>query len=529
MSSQAQGAVGAGNTDAIAWLAKRLKAARSDSEAHPEGHSNRAFYDGQAIAYENVLSLLKHEKPATPRTDSAEVTAGVLWSAWSEDDCDSDPCIDPMAQKVTEWFIGRWPVGADEPECRILVGQGRSAEIVARRIAEKLTSVLNTDAILARKAPAPSSPGVPDSVRALSEDYARKIDARRAASRAYNDAYDAILKTGRSPKFDELLAERNASQKAEQERDAAEAALLAACLYISTHPAGQSEDDTERCIACDKPLKAGERVLPDAEGGTIHTACCGSERESYTKGDGEPLGPNDPIPQGHVYEPERQAGQSTGQGADGWLPIETAPKDGTRIDLWVVPHDAFANGNADRLEARWMERVGWVRLGGGYVSECGAPTHWRPRPGAPGIPAPDSPLTGPVGVEELRKSVSKALHDNQFLDDWTELVDPVVDAVLAARPAAPEAQGAWSFDMEAAPRDGTVILLWREGWGEPSAAYWGLAPMAFGASIACKRHPWVFLDSTNGVNGYEDGERGPTAWHPMLDAPAPPSSGQGGR
>jgi len=78
MSNPAQGAVGAGNTDATAWLAKRLKAARSDSEAHPEGHSNRAFYDGQAIAYENVLSLLEHEKPATPRTDSDEGRAGAI-------------------------------------------------------------------------------------------------------------------------------------------------------------------------------------------------------------------------------------------------------------------------------------------------------------------------------------------------------------------------------------------------------------------------------------------------------------------
>lgn len=75
---------------------------------------------------------------------------------------------------------------------------------------------------------------------------------------------------------------------------------------------GQSEDDVERCIACDKPLKAGELVLPDAEGGTIHTACCGPERESYTGADGGPLAPNDPIPQGYVYEGEQPTGQSAG-------------------------------------------------------------------------------------------------------------------------------------------------------------------------------------------------------------------------
>ncbi|MCP1545362.1 hypothetical protein [Methylorubrum extorquens] len=76
-----------------------------------------------------------------------DIKRNALWSAWPEDDCDSDPRIDPMAQKITEWFVGRWPRGAEEPECRILIGEGRSAEIIARRIAEKLTSVLNTDAI----------------------------------------------------------------------------------------------------------------------------------------------------------------------------------------------------------------------------------------------------------------------------------------------------------------------------------------------------------------------------------------------
>ncbi len=125
-----------------------------------------------ASEFECVLSSCPRRAAlAAPRADSDERTAGVLWSAWSEDDCDSDPRIDPMAQKVTEWFVGRWPLGADEPECRILVGAGRSAEIIARRIAEKLTSALNTDAIVARKSATPAQPAgaVPDSLRALSE------------------------------------------------------------------------------------------------------------------------------------------------------------------------------------------------------------------------------------------------------------------------------------------------------------------------------------------------------------------------
>lgn len=158
------------------------------------------------------------------------------------------------------------------------------------------------------------------------------------------------------------------------------------------------------------------------------------------------------------------AGQSAGSGADGWLPIETAPKDGTRVDLWVVPHDAFANGNADRLEARWMERVGWVRIGGGYVSECGEPTHWRQRPGAPDEPAPDSTRTGQgeADRETIAREVftawflaQTAIHDGIDVEaaaawkagtdypDEFDLAYAAADRVIAARPAAPEAQGAW--------------------------------------------------------------------------------------
>jgi hypothetical protein len=76
---------------------------------------------------------------------------------------------------------------------------------------------------------------------------------------------------------------------------------------IAAHPAGQSEDDTERCEICDEPLIAGQRVMQDVELGTVHANCCGPEREAYVKDvdTDEPLGPHDPIPQGYVYEPEQ--------------------------------------------------------------------------------------------------------------------------------------------------------------------------------------------------------------------------------
>lgn len=55
-------------------------------------------------------------------------------------------------------------------------------------------------------------------------------------------------------------------------------------------------DETERCIACDVPLQAGDEVYSDLSGGYIHAKCCGPERESYTGADGEPLKAGEPIP-----------------------------------------------------------------------------------------------------------------------------------------------------------------------------------------------------------------------------------------
>lgn len=62
-------------------------------------------------------------------------------------------------------------------------------------------------------------------------------------------------------------------------------------------PRHDREEFVERCIACAVPLNDGDLVLSDESGGCIHAACCGPERESYANGDGEPLGPDDPIPE----------------------------------------------------------------------------------------------------------------------------------------------------------------------------------------------------------------------------------------
>lgn len=61
-----------------------------------------------------------------------------------------------------------------------------------------------------------------------------------------------------------------------------------------------------------------------------------------------------------------------------WQPIETAPKDGTEILLYVgiMKHDyAVAHWN----ERYWQMGVHQDR----FYSEFGQPTHWMPLPEAP--------------------------------------------------------------------------------------------------------------------------------------------------
>ena len=56
-------------------------------------------------------------------------------------------------------------------------------------------------------------------------------------------------------------------------------------------------DDDSKCIACDITFKPGDKYYPDANGGFLHAACAGPEREGYTRADGEPLKDGEPIPE----------------------------------------------------------------------------------------------------------------------------------------------------------------------------------------------------------------------------------------
>lgn len=65
------------------------------------------------------------------------------------------------------------------------------------------------------------------------------------------------------------------------------------------------------CFARLKPLVDGDRYYLDISGGVLHADCCGPERESYVKdvGIGEPLGPDDLIPEPQVWSEQKDTVQ----------------------------------------------------------------------------------------------------------------------------------------------------------------------------------------------------------------------------
>lgn len=67
--------------------------------------------------------------------------------------------------------------------------------------------------------------------------------------------------------------------------------------------------------------------------------------------------------------------------ADGWLPIETAPKDGTAVDLWCkhVLHGSTRAADAKFNGREWLIGDCSERLNPDWI-----PTHWRTLPASPG-------------------------------------------------------------------------------------------------------------------------------------------------
>ena len=63
---------------------------------------------------------------------------------------------------------------------------------------------------------------------------------------------------------------------------------------------------------------------------------------------------------------------------DPWEPIETAPKDGTEVDLWLVPH----SGRGRRIIGAWWVSSGW-RTGDGMLDSTLRLSHWMRAPQSP--------------------------------------------------------------------------------------------------------------------------------------------------
>ena len=103
---------------------------------------------------------------------------------------------------------------------------------------------------------------------------------------------------------------------------------------------------------------------------------------------------------------------------------------------------------------------------------------------------------------------------------WEAMARTDRDRYLARSRAALEAaeRAAWIPVTEA--MSGGVFLVDLDGRSE--AAYWHPAMKAFVPDGFDRRHPWVFLDPTNGVNGAESGQYGPKRARPL---PAPPEEG----
>ena len=72
-----------------------------------------------------------------------------------------------------------------------------------------------------------------------------------------------------------------------------------------------------------------------------------------------------------------------------WQPIETAPKDGTRVVLFQPKND----GKGYIACASWDSYWQWVERGADYATELTGvgelhPTHWQPLPEPPPPPQP---------------------------------------------------------------------------------------------------------------------------------------------
>jgi len=106
-----------------------------------------------------------------------------------------------------------------------------------------------------------------------------------------------------------------------------------------------------------------------------------------------------------TYEPAALSAPQAGVPASQWLPIETAPKDGTHILLWC-PTRFQKDTKAMPFTGRWLTGRGlsggpWIIVNADMAIQRVAPTHWMPLPPAPGAPA-QVPAPGDSGAEDTQ-------------------------------------------------------------------------------------------------------------------------------
>lgn len=66
-----------------------------------------------------------------------------------------------------------------------------------------------------------------------------------------------------------------------------------------------------------------------------------------------------------------------------WQPIETAPRDGTRVDLWSVQFGRYPNASWDTIYDP-PDTCGWTDANHhGSIAEAGPFTRWMPLPEPP--------------------------------------------------------------------------------------------------------------------------------------------------
>lgn len=96
------------------------------------------------------------------------------------------------------------------------------------------------------------------------------------------------------------------------------------------------------------------------------------------------------APELEIYKAAREA--ITAALAAMWQPIETAPKDGSKVDVWVTPPArSLSTGGYGRVSDCWFSRGSWwfydetkyASDPANCRSEVWNVTHWMPRPPAP--------------------------------------------------------------------------------------------------------------------------------------------------